>query len=210
MKEEVNKKQIVVFGGCFNPPLNSHFSLAEQMVNEYNQIEKILFVPVNSKYQKVDLISNEHRYEMLKLVCDKNEKFEVSKVEIASQRAMYTIETLTELQKTNTEYEICFTMGSDNLKELETWHKAEEIVRDFKIYVFERDRDNIEEMIQASQFLKSNQQAFIKVENKIKTNLSSTFARERIREGKSIKYLAPDEIVSYIKENNLYKEEGEI
>lgn len=210
MKEEVNKKQIVVFGGCFNPPLNSHFSLAEQMVNEYNQIEKILFVPVNSKYQKVDLISNEHRYQMLKLVCDKNEKFEVSKVEIDSQRAMYTIETLTELQKANTEYEICFTMGSDNLKELETWHKAEEIVRDFKIYVFERDRDNIEEMIQASQFLKSNQQAFIKVENKIKTNLSSTFARERIREGKSIKYLAPDEIISYIKENHLYKEEGEI
>lgn len=210
MKEEVNKKQIVVFGGCFNPPLNSHFSLAEQMVNEYNQIEKILFVPVNSKYQKVDLISNEHRYQMLQLVCDKNEKFEVSRIEIDSQRALYTIETLTELQKTNTEYEICFTMGSDNLKELETWHKAEEIVRDFKIYVFERDRDNIEEMIQASQFLKSNQQAFIKVENKIKTNLSSTFARERIREGKSIKYLAPDEIVSYIKENNLYKEEGEI
>ncbi len=210
MKEEVNKKQIVVFGGCFNPPLNSHFSLAEQMVNEYNQIEKILFVPVNSKYQKVDLISNEHRYQMLQLVCDKNEKFEVSRIEIDSQRALYTIETLTELQKTNTEYEICFTMGSDNLKELETWHKAEEIVRDFKIYVFERDRDNIAEMIHASQFLKSNQQAFIKVENKIKTNLSSTFARERIREGKSIKYLAPDEIVSYIKENNLYKEEGEI
>lgn len=210
MKEERNQKQIVVFGGCFNPPLNSHFSLAEQMANEYKQIEKIIFVPVNSKYQKVDLINNEHRYQMLKFVCDKNEKFEVSRIELDSQRALYTIETLTELQKIYTEYEICFTMGSDNLKELETWHKAEEIVRNFKIYVFERDTDNIEEVIQTSEFLRANQQAFIKVENNIRTNLSSTLVREKIREGKSIKYLAPDEIVAYIQKNNLFKEEGKV
>ena len=75
MKKENNKKQIIVFGGCFNPPLNSHFSLAEQMVAEYPEIEKIVFVPVNSQYEKMDLIENEHRYQMLIAVCDKNEKF---------------------------------------------------------------------------------------------------------------------------------------
>lgn len=205
MKKELNKKQIVVFGGCFNPPLNSHFSLAEQMVNEYSQIEKIIFVPVNSQYQKIDLISNEHRYQMLKLVCDKNERFDVSRIEIDSQRQLYTIETLTELQKIYAEQEICFTMGSDNLKELETWNRAEEIVKSFPIYIFERDEDNIEEIIQASKFLRDNKQAFRKAENKIKSNLSSTLARERIRTGKSIRYMAPDEVVSYIKENDLYQ-----
>ena len=45
-----NKKKIVIFGGSFNPPLNSHFSLAEQIINEYKDIEKVVFVPVNSKY----------------------------------------------------------------------------------------------------------------------------------------------------------------
>ena len=49
-------KQILIFGGCFNPPQNSHLSLAEQLINEYEEIEKIIFVPVNSKYQKIDLI----------------------------------------------------------------------------------------------------------------------------------------------------------
>ena len=67
MKFEL-KKQIVIFGGCFNPPTNSHFLLAQQLINEYNQIEKIVFVPVNSKYQKAELIGNEDRYNMLKLV----------------------------------------------------------------------------------------------------------------------------------------------
>ena len=65
------KKLLAIFGGSFNPPLNSHFSLAQQIVNEYENIEKVLFVPVNSKYQKKGLLENEHRYNMLKLVCDK-------------------------------------------------------------------------------------------------------------------------------------------
>ena len=102
------KKQIVVFGGCFNPPLNSHFSLAEQLLQEYSQIQKIIFVPVNSKYQKIDLVDNEHRYQMLKLVCDKNKEFDVSRIEMDYKRQLYTIETLTKLQKQYEEYEICF------------------------------------------------------------------------------------------------------
>ena len=127
-------KQILIFGGCFNPPQNSHLSLAEQLINEYEEIEKIIFVPVNSKYQKIDLIENEHRYNMLKLICDKNEKFDVSRIEIDSDRPLYTIETLKSFQKLYPENEISFIIGSDNLKELCTWNNSNELVKDFKIY----------------------------------------------------------------------------
>lgn len=203
--ENLVKKQIVVFGGCFNPPLNSHFSLAEQLLAEYHQIEKIIFMPVNSQYQKVDLIENKHRYEMLKLACNRNEKFEVSSIEMDYPRQLYTIETLTKLQRQYEKHEICFTMGSDNLKELETWSQAEKLIKNFKIYVFERDKDDIEQIIETNKFLKENRQAFIKVKNIIKSDLSSTLVREKIKEGKSIRYLTSDEIVSYIKQNNLYQ-----
>lgn len=201
----MQKKQIVIFGGCFNPPLNSHFSLVEQIINEYDNIEKVIFVPVNSKYEKAGLISNEHRYKMLKLVCDKNEKLDVSKIEINNIRPLHTIETLREFQKIYPEYEITFIIGSDNLKELSTWQKAEELVKDFKIYVLERDEDNVEEIIESDEFLKKNRQAFIKAKNNITSNLSSTYVREKIKEGKSIRYLTPDEVVSYILENKLYQ-----
>ena len=115
------KRQIAIFGGCFNPPLNSHFSLAEQILNEHESIEKVLFVPVNSKYSKPGLIENEHRYNMLKLVCDKNEQFEVSRIELDKDRQLYTIETLLELQKEYEDYELLFITGSDNLKEFDKW-----------------------------------------------------------------------------------------
>lgn len=201
----MKKKQIAVFGGCFNPPLNSHFSLAEQLINEYNDIEKIVFVPVNSKYRKADLISNEHRYKMLKNVCDKNEKFEVSRIEIDSNRPLYTIETLIEFKKEYPEYEIAFILGSDNLKELNIWVKADELVKDFKIYVLERDKDSVEQILESNKFLKENKQAFIKAKNTITSNLSSTFVREKLKEGKSVRYLIPDEVISYVLENKLYQ-----
>ena len=187
-----------MFGGAFNPPLNSHFSLAEQIVNENKQVEKVVFVPVNRLYQKTGLISNEHRYQMLKLICDKNEKMDVSRIEIDSDRLLYTIETLRKFQNIYPDYEIAFIIGSDNLKELYNWKKADELIKDFKIYVLERDKDNVTEIIK-------NKQNFIKAKNNIISNLSSSFVREKLKNEKSIRYLTPDEVVDYILANNLYQ-----
>ena len=71
----MEKKSIVIYGGSFNPPLNSHFSIAQQVLNEYEEVDKIVFIPVNKKYSKKGLIDNEHRFNMLKLVADKNDYF---------------------------------------------------------------------------------------------------------------------------------------
>ena len=200
-----NDKIIVVFGGSFNPPLNSHFSLAEQIVSEYENVEKIIFVPVNEKYQKKGLLENKYRYEMLKCVCDKNDKFEVSDIELRNERQLYTIETLEEIQKMYHNKTIWFTTGSDNLRELNTWEKADELVKKFKVLVLERDEDCLEDIINNDRFLKENEKSFIQVKNNVRSGLSSSFVRKKIKEGKSIRYFTPDEVYSYIKVNNLFK-----
>lgn len=200
-------KVIVVFGGSFNPPLNSHFSLAEQIISEYKNVEKVIFVPVSEKYEKEGLLNNKYRYEMLKCVCDKNEKFEVSDIELRKERQPFTIETLDRIQEKYQDKTIWFTTGSDNLKELNTWEKSDELVRKFKVLVLERDDDCLEEIINNNKFLKENENSFVKVKNNIRSSLSSSFVREKIREGKSIRYFTPDEVYSYIKTNNLFKDE---
>ncbi len=198
---------IVVFGGSFNPPLNSHFSLAEQIISEYKNVEKVIFVPVSEKYEKAGLLNDKYRYEMLKCVCDKNEKFEVSDIELRKKRQLFTIETLEKLQEKYKDKTIWFTTGSDNLKELNTWEKSDELVKKFKILVLERDDDCLEEIINNNKFLKENEKSFIKVKNNIRSGLSSSFVREKIKEGKSIRYFTPDEVYSYIETNNLFKNE---
>lgn len=199
-------KKIIMFGGAFNPPLNSHFLLAQQIVNEVEDIDKVIFVPVNIKYEKNEaIISSEDRYNMLKMVCDKNENFEVSRLEIDSDRPLFTIETLDILQKEYPEHQILFATGTDNLKEFDTWEGADKITGKYKVLIFERDTDKMEDIIASNSFLNANKDTFIKLNENTRTNLSSTFARSKLREGKSIRYLTPDEVYNYIKENKLYE-----
>lgn len=141
---------------------------------------------------------------MLKLVCDKNENFIVSDIELKQERQLHTIETLELLQKQYPNNIICFTIGTDNLKEIATWGEAQKLVTDFKILVLERDEDSMDEIINQDEFLLNHKDAFIKLKENIRSNISSTFVRDKIRRGKSIRYLTPDEVYYYIKENNLY------
>ena len=198
------KKILAIFGGSFNPPLNSHFSQAQQMLCEYDSIEKVIFVPVSSKYNKSGLIENHHRYNMLKMVCDKNDNFEVSDIELSREYQLHTIDTLELLQKEYPNYTLCFTLGTDNLKELSTWGSAEELVTKYKILVIERDEDLMDDIVNNDEFLKAHINSFIKVKENIRSNISSTFVREKLKRGKSIRYLTPDEVYYYIKKNDLY------
>ena len=197
--------KLIILGGAFNPPTIAHFALAEQILNEIENVEKLIFMPVNSNYKKSEKpIENEYRYNMLQMICKDNTKFEVSRLELDYNRVLTTIETLRILKQQYTEHEIIFAAGIDNLKELETWNNSQDILDEFKLLVFERGEDDFEQVVQESEFLRKNKSSLIKLENNFKTTLSSTYLREKVRRGKSIKYLTPDCIIDYIKENNLY------
>ncbi|MBQ6992797.1 MAG: nicotinate (nicotinamide) nucleotide adenylyltransferase [Clostridia bacterium] len=195
---------IAVFGGSFNPPLNSHFLLAEQVLNEMSFIKKIIFVPVSTKYNKKGLASNEDRLNMVKAVCEENEGFEVSDIELKDAVQPFTVETLNYLDQ-KYHQTLYFMIGTDNLKQLRTWNKADELVTKYKFIILERDEDKMDEIIGDDEFLSKYRQAFIKFNNPIRTNLSSSYVRAQIKEGKSIKYLTPDSVIEYIKERELYK-----
>ncbi len=199
------KNKIVIFGGSFNPPLNSHFAIAEQVLNQYGQVDKVIFIPVNKKYEKDSLIENKHRYEMIKRVVDKNDRFEVSDMDMNGSRSLSTIETIEGIQKIYEDKEIYFLIGSDNLKEIHTWNRADELISKYKLLVMERDTDRVEDIIENSEFLKEHKGNIVKLEQQIKSNFNSTYVRGQIRHYKSVRYLMPDEVYTYIEENNLYR-----
>ena len=200
------KKSIVIFGGSFNPPLNSHFSIAQQVLNQFEEVEKIVFIPVNKQYPKDGLLDNEHRYNMLKLVANKNRNFIVSDIDMHGDKSLHTIETLEEMQKQFPDKEMWFLIGSDNLKELYTWNRPEELVSKYKILVMERENDKIEGIIENDELLYKHKENFIKVNEEIRSNYSSTYVRAQIKDGKSVRYLLPDEVYEYILKNKLYSE----
>jgi nicotinate-nucleotide adenylyltransferase len=195
---------IVVYGGSFNPLHNGHVRYAEIVLEQFPQIEKIIFVPVNKTYNKSDLLDNEHRFNMLKLFCERHPKLDVIDVEM-QDRQLYMFETLKLLKEQYKDDNIWFMIGSDNLKELHTWKYPEELVSKYKILVIERDKDIIEDIINNDEFLSDNRDAFIKLNKAKQIDVSSTEIRSRIRQNKSIKELVPIEISDYIEKYNLYK-----
>lgn len=202
----MQKKAIAIFGGSFNPPLNSHLELAKQIVENLNYIEKIIYVPVSTKYnRKSNLIEDTHRYNMLEIMCKNEEKLEVSNIELTYERQLYTIETLDIFKNKYPEYDIYFVMGTDNLKDLHTWKEPERILKDYKIIVLERGEDKLEEIIEKDELLKKNKTSIIIVKKIKPIKISSTIVRQKIKNGEDAKDFFKEEVFKYISKNELYK-----
>ena len=200
----MQNKGIAIFGGSFNPPINSHITLAKEIMNKFNSIEKLIFVPVSTRYQKEDLAQDEHRYNMLKLICNKEEMLQVSDIELKQEKQLYTIQTLDIFKQKYKDYDIYFVMGTDNLKELEIWKEAERLLNEYKIIVLERDNDNLLQMLQKNSFLNKYKDSLIKIEGIDKIFLSSSMIREKIKNGEEVEQFIDEDVLEYIKENGLY------
>ncbi len=200
------KLSIGVFGGSFNPPLNSHLILAKEVLKSKLNIDKVIFVPVSTKYNKQNLADNIHRYNMLKMLCKDNPKLEVSKIELESTRQLYTIETLNLLQEKYKDSTIYFILGTDNLKELSTWKDPEQILGKYKVIVLGRNEDIVKDIIENDELLNRYKSSFINLNNE-RIRLSSTYVRNEIELKKDISKYVSEDIKKYIEDNNLYKEE---
>lgn len=198
------KKVIVIFGGSFNPPTNSHFSLAEQIYCSFDEVEEVIFMPVSDAYPKKDLLGAKYRVEMLKLVCKLNTHFKVSTIEVDAPVLLNSIETLRAMQNMYEDYEIWLTIGTDNLKVMTSWIGYKEILENFKCLVLEREDDILEHIIDQDTLLKPYKNRLIKMKESIHSDESATLLREKLRAGKSIRYMLPDEIYFYIVEKGLY------
>ena len=201
----MSKKVIAVFGGSFNPPINSHYMLAKQIIEKCNVVEKLIFVPVSTKYRKTRLASDEHRYNMLKLICQNDDKLEISDIELIQNKQLYTIQTLDLLKEQyGREYDLWFVMGTDNLKEIDTWNSPERLLREYKIIVLEREEDKLEDLIKGNKLLEKYQESLIKVEGIDKIFLSSTMIRDKIKNGEKVENFINKDVLEYIKKNKLY------
>lgn len=200
------KKAIAIFGGSFNPPLNSHLELAKQILENLNYIEKIIYVPVSTKYnRKSNLIEDAHRYNMLKIMCEDEKNLEVSDIELTYKRQLYTIETLDIFKSKYQKYDIYFIMGTDNLKDLHTWKEPERILRDYKIIALKREEDKLEEIIENDELLKKNKSSIIEVKKIKPIKISSTIIRQKIKNGENIEEFLKNGVLGYIFQNELYK-----
>lgn len=198
-------KKYGIFGGSFNPIHYGHLMICEYIKEEMG-LDKVIFIPTgNPPHKELDL-SAKDRYEMVRLAISPNPDFEISDIETTRVKKSYTVDTIRELKKIYKEEKLYFLIGLDSLFQLKTWMKIGDLSQEIEFVVALRpgylDREEVNKEID---FLREN---FGTKVNLIKTPLyeiSSTDLRDRIREGKSLRYLIPKKVLDYIEESGFYK-----
>ncbi len=129
--------KIGFFGGCFNPPTLAHFEIVKNALNNYN-LDKVVIVPMGDKYQKKDLISFEHRFQMLCKMFENEKNVEISNMQANQEKRSYIIDSFKEIEEKYPNDDKYFIMGEDNFYKIEN---LKSIIKNRKFIVFER-KDN--------------------------------------------------------------------
>lgn len=193
-------KRTGIFGGTFNPVHAGHLINLE-FVRDQLQLDRILLIPAKEPVHKTitDSITPSQRLDMLKLAIEGNPYLEASSLEITRAEPSYTLYTVNDLKSINPEDEFFLIIGSDSFNELDTWKSYAEILMTVNIAVMKRPGDQeLRKDLIAESF------NVIIVENP-EIDISSTMIRERVKLGKSIRYLVPEPVISYIDSRGLYK-----
>lgn len=203
-----NKIRFAVMGGTFDPIHYGHLVTAEAVRDEYN-LDKAIFMPSGNPPHKMSKATSDanHRYLMTVLATTTNPYFEVSKAEIDREGITYTVDTIRELRNIYGENaEIYFITGADAILEIFTWYNVEELFKMCFFVAATRPGFHGKDMEQKLNEIKSKYKKEIFKIEVPSLAISSTDIRDRIRTGKTIRYLLPEAIEDYIRKFNLYLE----
>ena len=188
--------KIGLFFGSFNPMHIGHKIIASYMV-EFSDLGKVIFVvsPENPLKKKNTLLDQYHRLQIIRAEAEDNPKLAVSDIEFSMPKPSYTIDTLLRLKEDYAENEYVLIMGADNLQNFYKWKNYEQILENYSIYVY--PRPGIE--------INGTHQNIHIVNDVPQMEISASFIRDSIKQGKDVSYLMPEKAWKYIDEMNFYK-----
>jgi nicotinate-nucleotide adenylyltransferase len=208
-----------ILGGTFDPVHLGHLRAAEEAV-ELLGLDEIHFVPAALPPHKTDrhIVSFESRWRMLQLAIADNPRFHLSDLELRIPGKSYTVHSLRSFRREYPGAELFFLVGCDAFLEMNTWHDFREIFALAGIVVMCRADCSLEQVLafatgkvsglyeadpSGGQIRHPELRSIYELLN-TRIDISSTRIRELVAKGRSIRYLVPDSVWSYIAENSLY------
>jgi nicotinate-nucleotide adenylyltransferase len=195
---------IGLFGGSFNPPHVAHLIVAEIARDQF-EFEEVWWIPNATPPHKShdELATVEHRLAMTRRAVADNPHFRVCDIEVERAGVSYTVETLRALQEERPDTEFGLIIGSDSLDHFAEWHRPDEIAERASLVVYKRP--GVIEQAAEPRF--ANQVHFVSAPV---MEVSGTEIRSRCRDGRSIRYLVPEPVRTYIDGHGLYQGRGKV
>ncbi|MEX0684096.1 MAG: nicotinate-nucleotide adenylyltransferase [Dehalococcoidia bacterium] len=195
-----------VLGGTFDPVHLGHLVLAETARAEL-ALDRVVFVPTGYSWRKAgrEMLPAEQRCEMVRLAIAGDPHFELSTLEVDREGPSYSEVTLEALAEENPGAQLFFILGRDALADLPNWHAPERIVELATLAVATRVKEGATAAPEAAL---GDLRAHIVWLEMPAIAISATGIRERVRAGRSIRYLVPDAVAEYIAAHGLYRGDG--
>lgn len=190
--------KIAVFGGTFDPVHIAHTDIAKEALKMAN-IKKVVFVPAYTPAHKEKQFADiKDRMAMLKLAINNIKRTEISFFEVEKQGVVFSYQTLDYFKSLYPKNEIVMIIGSDSLKELDSWKNAPYLIKTYRFLVAKRPGITIDNNLK---YL--DRCIFMDVFMK---DISSTQIRELIKNGdEKVQEFLNRNVYEYIKEYGLYK-----
>ncbi|MDI6889703.1 MAG: nicotinate-nucleotide adenylyltransferase [Thermodesulfovibrionales bacterium] len=219
--------KIGIFGGTFNPIHYGHLRAAEE-VRERFDLTKIIFIPSKDPpLKKEELLYPEHRYKMTELAISGNDFFEISDIEYKRPGKSYSVHTVEELRGIYPDTDLYFILGIDTFLDIPNWWNPERLVSLIDFIVISRPFFKFVDLL-TSPYIYADKRTLERLDKaeiesytiKLRSNreitafriplvdISASEIRRLVREERSIKYLLPESVESYIIINKMYKKVG--
>lgn len=193
----MEREKIGLFFGSFNPVHTGHMVIANYMAI-HSDLKQVWLVvsPHNPLKQKKSLARDYDRLHLVRLAIGDNTLLRASDIEFGLPKPSYTIDTLTYLKEKYPDKDFVLIMGGDNLGSLHKWKNYELLLRDYEIYVYQRPDYDLGEL---------KDHPSVRIFEAPQMQISSSFIRQCIKEGKSVEYLVPDRVLEYLRVSGLYR-----
>ena len=188
--------KVGLYFGSFNPIHIGHLIIANHIVNNA-EVDEVWFVvsPQNPLKESSSLLNEQHRYSLVKIAIEDENKLKASNVEFSMPKPSYTIDTLIYLSEKFKQHHFTLIIGSDSYLNFEKWKNYKQIILNYNILIYPRPSFQIKENLPSS----------VKIVEAPLLEISSTQIRKHIKNNKSIRYLVTDKVLEQIELNGYYK-----
>jgi len=202
MKKTENKtyseKVTGLYFGSFNPIHIGHLAIANYLV-EFTEIEELWFVvsPHNPHKKKANLLNDYDRLELAHRAVGDDPRLKVTDIEFYLPKPSYTVDTLAYLKDRHPTHHFKILMGYDNLENFHKWKNYETIVENYGVIIYPRPGFDESKM-------KTHKNITV-AKNAPLMEISSSFIRNAVKEGKDVRHFLPLKTWEYLDEMGFYR-----
>lgn len=202
--------KIGIYGSSFDPITNVHLWTASTVAHRCD-LDQVIFLPCSNKRMDKKMKTEDvHRWNMVNLAIQGNDKFSADDYEMKQEAwKITTYETLKHYKAKFPNDEIYFIMGADLLVDIAEgkWGHSDNLIKENKFIVMARDNIDMLKTISRSALLRNNNKGdtLQLIDKGLSMEISSTYIREEFAMGGEPRYLLPNHCYEYIKEHNLYQ-----